>query len=124
LDPTTGGRLSDTFKITTENRLYLQSARSILIAGASRVYVTGRSWNDKKQYQEMCSGSPCYSSAVTSDYFQYLIFDYLTGTMVTSRFSHESSGFGQGTGASFLDVNRATATINGGEQVKLLGAHS
>jgi hypothetical protein len=44
--------------------------------------------------------------------------------MVANRYSIEKSGFGQGTGASLLDVNRATATTNGAESVKILGAHS
>jgi hypothetical protein len=43
--------------------------------------------------------------------------------MLSNRYSIETSGFGQGTGASLLDVNRAT-TINGAESVKILGAHS
>jgi hypothetical protein len=124
LDPATGGKKYNTYKITTQSRLYLQSARSILLAGASRVYVTGRSWKDKKQYTgESCPDNSCKVSD-TEDYFQYFIFDYDTGTIVTNRYSIENSGFGQGTGASLLDVNRATATTNGAESVKILGAHS
>ena len=124
MDPATGGKKYNTYKIETQSKLYLQSARSILLAGASRVYVTGRSWNDKKQYLgENCPDSSCEVSN-TEDYFQYFIFDYDTGTMVTNRYSNEENGFGQGTGASLLDVNRATATTNGAESVKIFGAHS
>lgn len=123
LDPVTGGKIKNTYKISTQKRLYLQSARSILLAGASRVYVTGRSWEDWKQYPgENCNGNSCKIS--TNDNFQYFIFDCNTGTMVANRYSHQTSGFGQGTGASLLDVNRATATTNGAESVKILGAHS
>jgi len=86
--------------------------------------VTGRSWSDDKQYPaKTCSGSSCDISTV-SDRFQYFIFDYVAGAMVTSRHSVHLSGFGQGTGASLLYVNRATATTNGEESVKILGAHS
>ena len=44
--------------------------------------------------------------------------------MVASRYSGKLLGFGQGTGASLFDVNRVTATTDGTEKVKLLGAHS
>ena len=87
LDPATGGKKFDTYKVTTQSKLYLQSARSILLAGSSRIYVTGRSWADEKKYPaNSCSGSSCNLNTV-SDRFQYFIFDYVARTMVTSRYS-------------------------------------
>ena len=78
--------------------------------------------NKKKYPGESCSGNSCQISN-TDDYFQYFVFDYKTGNMLANRYSIETNGFGQGTGASLLDVNRAITT-NGAESVKILGAHS
>ena len=52
------------------------------------------------------------------------IFDYVSGTMFKNQYSSQTQGFGPGTGASLFDINRKTATTNGGEAVRLLGAHS
>jgi hypothetical protein len=58
------------------------------------------------------------------DTLQMIIFDYASGTIIKNQYSSQTQGFGPGTGASLFDINRKTATINGGEAVRLLGAHS
>ena len=53
-----------------------------------------------------------------------IIFDYASGTIIKNQYASQTEGFGPGTGASLFDINKKTATTNGGEAVRLLGAHS
>jgi hypothetical protein len=50
LDPLTGGRKFDSYKIDLKDELYIQSSQSMLLAGASRLYVTGRNWDAPKEF--------------------------------------------------------------------------
>lgn len=50
LDPLTGGRMYDSYKIKLKVDLYIQSSQSMLLAGSSRLYVTGRTWYAPKNF--------------------------------------------------------------------------
>lgn len=102
----------------------MQSLRSVLLAGESRVYLTGRSW---AQESNSFAGNPCISDCLstseTSDTFQILIYDYKLETIIKNLYSSINSGIGPGTGVSFYDLNKSTQ-INGQEAVWVFGAHS
>jgi hypothetical protein len=94
----------------------------MVLAGASRLYVTGRSWYAPRNYDN--SARSLDLTGTNHDTFQLFVFDYVDGTTFLNHYSKGNSQFGYGTGSSFVDINRSTATVNGAEAVLMGGGHA